>query len=419
VKSVVSGSRRVVVFDAVVVLIALGLSFSVSLSPSILKPYGGATFAVLAVVALSLVFRRRAPLTVVWIAVAVAAVLPAVEFLAPGTLVRSAGVSGPVLWWPPAAPFAAYSAMAFSPRRFAAWVPVVMLVVCVILVAPMLPQIGLEQHPQNLDPPYGIAYRSSLAIFGGALLGLYFGARGRLMLGLVERAERAERERHLLAERTRAEERARLAAEMHDVITHRVSLMVVQAGALGVTTHEEATRTAAEELRATGCQALAELRDAVGLLRRDASAATSPDPAAAPLPDLTSLITESKSVGIPVEVVEEGDRALASPVVGRTAYRVVQEALTNVRKHAPGARVRVSVRYRQDGVRLTIHNTPPTRAVDAMLTAAGSGVGLSGLRQRVELVNGTLEVGPSGDGGFCVDATLPTFLPTAGALEFT
>ena len=87
------------------------------------------------------------------------------------------------------------------------------------------------------------------------------------MLALTERAERAERERHLLAEQARAEERARLAGEMHDVVTHRVSLMVLQAGALRLTAADEATRQAAEELRTAGCQALDELRDLVGILR--------------------------------------------------------------------------------------------------------------------------------------------------------
>ena len=101
----------------------------------------------------------------------------------------------------------------------------------------------------------------------GPLLALYFAARQRLVHALRERAERAEREQHLLAEQARAEERARLAGEMHDVVTHRVSLMVLQAGALRMTAKDEATRQAAEELRAAGCQALDELRDLVGILR--------------------------------------------------------------------------------------------------------------------------------------------------------
>jgi signal transduction histidine kinase len=402
------------VFDAVVVVLALGLNVSIATGSSMLRPYGGVTFAVLACAALALLFRRQHPVAVAWISVAVAAALPAVELVAPGSLLHTTGVATPVLWWPPSAPFAAYAALAFSPRRRLAWTAVIMLAVATVALTPLLTRPGVMGGAGSIDPPFGIVYRGCLALFTGALLGLYFGARGRLMQSLIERAERAEREQHLLAERTRMEERERLAAEMHDVVVHRVSLMVVQAGALGVTTRDEATRVAADELRASGCLALAELRDAVGLLHRGANglAAHRTGAAAVPLPDLSALISESESVGVRVEVVDEGDPALASPVVGRTAYRVVQEALTNVRKHAPGAEVQVHLRYRPDGIRLTVRNTAPTGEVDTMLTEAGSGVGLWGLRQRVELVNGTLHAGPADDGGFCVEARLPTSVPT-------
>src|SRR5690606_26893097 len=149
-------------------------------------------------------------------------------------------------------------------------------------------------------------------------------------------------------ERARAEERARLASEMHDVVTHRVSLMVLQAGALGVTARDEETRVAAEELRSAGCQALDELRDLVGVLQAtpgeaEDSGAVGAGGSVATL-DLSHLVAESESVGASVELVEEGDAARMSPVVARTAYRIVQEALTNVRKHAPGADARVRVR---------------------------------------------------------------------------
>ncbi|MFD8378763.1 sensor histidine kinase [Streptomyces sp. NPDC059679] len=242
----------------------------------------------------------------------------------------------------------------------------------------------------------------------GPLLALYFDARRRLVRALVERAERAERERHLLAEQARAEERARLAGEMHDVVTHRVSLMVLQAGALGVTAPDEPTRQAAEELRTAGCQALEELRDLVGILRTAPEGDRTPSVAG-----FAGLVAESVAVGIPTELIEEGDPALASPVVGRTAYRVLREALTNVRKHAPGARVRVRVAYDNAQVRLTVHNTPPTGSPRSALAGTGSGLGIAQLRQRIELVHGTLRAGPCSDGGFSVEATLPAFVPTA------
>lgn len=241
----------------------------------------------------------------------------------------------------------------------------------------------------------------------GPLLALYIDARRRLVRALTERAERAERERHLLADQARAEERARLAGEMHDVVTHRVSLMVLQAGALRMTAPDEPTRRAAEELRTLGCQALDELRDLVGVLR------TAPDPDQAPsLADIPVLVAESNAVGVPTELIEEGDRTLASPLVGRTAYRVVREALTNVRKHAPGASVTVRVEYGETQVRVLIRNTKPTGRPAAMADT-GSGLGIASLRQRLEVVYGTLKAGRTQDGGFRVLATLPAYVPTA------
>src|SRR5262249_47075494 len=137
-----------------------------------------------------------------------------------------------------------------------------------------------------------------LRVAVGPLLALYFGARNRLAHALPERAERAEREQHLLAEQARAEERARLAGEMHDVVTHRVSLMVLQAGALRLTATDEATRQAAEELRAAGCQALDELRDLVGILHTAPDAAHPPTGEDEPVstPDFAALIAESTAV---------------------------------------------------------------------------------------------------------------------------
>ena len=200
------------------------------------------------------------------------------------------------------------------------------------------------------------------------------------------RAERAEQERHLLAEQARAEERARLAGEMHDVVTHRVSLMVLQAGALSITAPDGATRQAAEELRAAGCQALDELRDLVGILR------TAPGDDPAPTAGL-ALVAESAAVGGEAELVEDGDPALASPVVGRTVYRIAREALTNVRKHAPGARggpggllptqILVSVRNAAP---------PPSESPAGRQSAGRDGLrpGLANLRQRLELMHGSL-----------------------------
>jgi signal transduction histidine kinase len=255
-----------------------------------------------------------------------------------------------------------------------------------------------------------------LRVLLGPLVAISVVTRRRLVRALTERAERAEREQQLLAAQARAEERARLAGEMHDVVTHRVSLMVLQAGALRVTAPDEPTRKAAEELRAAGCRALDELRDLVGILRTTPDGGRTPQEAHPSTAELAMLAAESTAVGLATDLVEDGDPQLASPVVGRTVYRIVQEALTNARKHAPGARVRVRVRYDPANVRVTIRNTPPTRPVDAGLIGTGSGLGLAGLGRRVELVGGTLHAGPAPDGGFLVEATLPSYVPTAASV---
>jgi signal transduction histidine kinase len=265
------------------------------------------------------------------------------------------------------------------------------------------------------QPSAMVVIVGTLRIMLGPLVAIYVVTRRRLVQALTERAERAEREQQLLAEQARAEERARLAGEMHDVVTHRVSLMVLQAGALRVTAPDEPTRKAAEELRAAGCRALDELRDLVGILRTTPDGAQLPEEAHPSTAELAALAAESTAVGLPTELVEDGDPRLASPVVGRTVYRIVQEALTNAHKHAPGARVRVRVRYDPAEVRLEVGNTPPTRPVDAGLIGTGSGMGLASLRRRVELVGGTLHAGPTPDGGFCVEATLPAYVPTTAS----
>jgi signal transduction histidine kinase len=340
----------------------------------------------------SLAVRRRAPLTVV-------AILAAYS-LALALLISPAGLLTPAnsgtVWAPFGTVLAAYAPFFYQPNRRLAIVAVAVL--SIIVARPWQPSVTVIT----------VAIVRTAA---GPLLAMYYDARRRLVAALTERAERAEREQGLLAEQARAEERARLAGEMHDVVTHRVSLMVLQAGALRMTAADEATRQAAEELRAAGCLALDELRDLVGILRT----ADDEDPTPS-TPGLAALVAESTGVGTPAELAEDGDPALASPVVGRTAYRIVREALTNVRKHAPGARVTVRVSYAESGVRLTVRNTAPpepaSARADSALSATGSGLGIAGLRQRVELVHGTLRATGLPDGGFCLEATLPAYVPT-------
>ncbi|HEX6353430.1 sensor histidine kinase [Actinophytocola sp.] len=246
-----------------------------------------------------------------------------------------------------------------------------------------------------------------------ALATLYLHARKELLNSLRERAERAEREQLLLAEQARAEERRRLAEEMHDMVTHQLTLMVLQAGALGTGSADAGVRSAAETIRQTGTRAMAELRDLIGVLRNAGEARAAP-PTEPSTPDPRTLVDEARAAGETVSYVAHGAPGRISPTVQRTAYRVVQESLTNARKHAPGAEVTVTLSYRADGVTVRVTNGPASRAADDALAGSGSGVGLFGLAQRVELIGGTLRTGPRTGGGYQVDAILPAYVPTRG-----
>ncbi|GGT89424.1 sensor histidine kinase [Streptomyces violascens] len=348
-----------------------------------------------ALACLSLVARRRAPLTVV--AVLGAFTLALTLLISPAHALTPANPGN--VWAPFSTALAAYGPLFYGKNARNRRTAFLALGIFTLIVA------------RAWEPSLTVITIGLLRTAVGPLLALYFDARRRLVCALTERAERAERERYLLAEQACAEERARLAGEMHDVVTHRVSLMVLQAGALRVTASDEATRRAAEELRAAGCQALEELRDLVGILR------TAPEDDPTPsLDGFAALVAESTAAGVPVELAERGDRSLASPVVGRTAYRTVREALTNVHKHAPGARVTVEVEYDETRVRVAVRNTRPSGGPNSELVRTGSGLGIAGLRQRIELVHGSLRAGPEPDGGFCVEAVLPAFVPTAESM---
>jgi signal transduction histidine kinase len=339
----------------------------------------------------SLVVRRRAPMLV--IAILTGFTLLISELILPAGALTPAHAGN--LWAPYGTCLAAYGPFYYGKDRRAAFGAVGVMTIIAARV---------------WDPSAAVITIAVLRTAVGPLLALYVSARGEMLRALRDRAERAERERYLLAEQARAEERARLAGEMHDVVTHQVSLMVLQAGALGITATDQATRQAAEELRAAGVQALAELRDLVGILR------TAPEDDQAPAASaLAELVAESTAVGTPAELTERGDPALASPVVGRTVHRIVREALTNVRKHAPGAQVAVQVSYDESQVRVSVRNTAAAVPPDGRLAATGSGLGLASLRQRIEVVHGTLRAGGTPDGGFCLEATMPSYVPTTGA----
>jgi signal transduction histidine kinase len=235
-------------------------------------------------------------------------------------------------------------------------------------------------------------------------IGLWVDARRQLLAGLRDRAERLEREQVARAEEARAHERARIAREMHDVVAHRVSLMVLHAGVLEVRAGDEPTAEEASLIRTTGREALANLREVLGVLRSPAGSGG--DSGLVPPPvlvDLDNLLDQSRTVGIRVERTEEGMPRRLPVLVEQTAYRVVQEAMTNVHKHAAGADTEVGLRYLPDSFEVRVCNRPNGAAVESL---PDSGLGLVGLRERVEVVGGRLDAEPTSDGGFVVRARL-------------
>lgn len=355
----------------------------------------------------TLLWRRTHPLAVLWAATATGTAA-IVLTLVTGPLF-SADTASALAWFPPTAPFAAYAAALHTPpdRRF--WLPFAALVGVCLLAA----------DPTGIS---GTGVRTVLFVDLAAAVALYLSTHRRLVEALRERARRAENEQHLLARQARADERARLASEMHDIVTHRVSLIVLQAGALRVSAPDESVRTAAEELRATGHRALSELRDLTGVLSQGHDPSNLSDPSDPdglgdlPAPGLSDpdphqLVEDTRRTGTTADLHTRGDPALASPLVAATLHRLVQESLTNVHKHAPGARVRVRVHYAPTAVRVSVTNTAPTRTPDPELVSSGSGRGLAGLRRRVELLGGLLSADPTPEGGFEVSAQLPAHVP--------
>ncbi|MFI6578309.1 sensor histidine kinase [Nocardiopsis sp. NPDC050513] len=233
--------------------------------------------------------------------------------------------------------------------------------------------------------------------------GLWVGTRRQLIDRLQERAERLEREQHLMAEHAITAERTRIAREMHDVVAHRVSLMVLHAGGLEVSAEDPRTVEAAGLIRTTGREALAELRSILGVLRDESGAAapTAPQPG---LSDLDRLLGEWREAGMAVDRVEPAPLGELPPTVQRTAYRVVQEGLTNAAKHARGARVTLELRRQGSTLEVEVANGPATTAAPP---PPRSGYGLAGVRERVALAGGSLTAGPRFDGGWRLSVVLP------------
>ncbi|MFJ3858785.1 sensor histidine kinase [Streptomyces sp. NPDC090085] len=368
------------------------------------------------VVGATLVLRRRWPIAVVLVGIAVA---PAEM----GFLLSVAGM---------------YTlASSEVPRR------IIAALASMSLVATFVVMYVKTRGDVEADPTLVLALSVFVAValtVPPMLLGLYIGARRRLMESLQERADSLERELSLLADRAeeraewaRTEERTRIAREMHDVVAHRVSLMVVHAAAVEAVAVKDPARAAknAALVGDMGRQALTELREMLGVLR------AAPKPVAAvaavaangsveavvrvvpaavaagaedgpSLAELEALVGQSRAAGMAVEVVVHGAGGGGgyAAEVEQTAYRVVQEALTNCHKHAPGARVVVRLAHREGEVAMQVENGPSEGPVAGVGLPSG-GNGLVGMRERVLGLGGVFVSGPTDAGGFRVSAVLP------------
>jgi len=271
--------------------------------------------------------------------------------------------------------------------------------------------VGMFVLPDNAPTEYG-AQRLVFAVLivgGPATLGLLLRAYQQLSQQLAELTARRERERDLVTRTVLAQERTRLAREMHDVVSHQVSLIAVQAGALRMTAADQATRATASTLRTLAAKTLTELREMVAVLR-DADHPTSEIAPQPRMSDLPRLVRDS-GTGAVLLADSVLDLDLPEPTE-RAVYRTVQEALTNVRKHATGAAVTVELDGDAEGLRIHVRNGPPPAATGPLLVRAdslpGGGHGLIGLRERAELLGGGITHRHTSDGGFELIAKLPT-----------
>ena len=314
-----------------------------------------------------------------------------------------AGLAGG-LGWAPA--LVALYALGRRARTFLGAAPWLALPL-VAAVGPVFATQDLPWHEGALTVAYVVSNLTAPVV-----VGLLVGTRARLQRSLAELDRARESALAARSDAARAEERARIGREIHDAVGHHVTLIAVGAAALAASTREDHTRAAAEQLRLLAGRSLAEVRTALGLA---AGAPSVPAPAEQAGADgIARLVADWRAAGLAVELADDGRAADVRPAVGRAAYRVVQEALTNAARHAPGATVRVEVAGEDDALRVRVVNTSATGPVRG---ADGGGTGLVGLRERVVAAGGRLRTGPRADGGFTVDARFPLEPVPGGTAE--
>jgi signal transduction histidine kinase len=262
---------------------------------------------------------------------------------------------------------------------------------------------GMEYQYPRSDLLLTVIYATMTAA-APIFLGRLVHAHQELALRLEDIRAAREHERLLDAQAALARERNQLAREMHDVVSHQVSLVAVQAGAIGVSTTDPGTKAAAGNIRKLSVDTLDELRHMVNLLRASGSRTTglTPQPT---LSDLDRLIAGS---GIEARLTGAAPEGIDT-AVQRTIYRTIQESLTNIRKHAPGGTATIAFAHDDTDLTVTVTNTPPTRPA---LALPGAHHGLVGIQERAALLGGTVKAAPTAGGGFRLELRLPRTNPS-------
>jgi signal transduction histidine kinase len=273
-------------------------------------------------------------------------------------------------------------------------------IVLVGVVALTAAQAYFALYPQSNENPYLVQLTVNVSVIAAALaFGMYIGSRRELLWTLRERAVRAESEQELRVAQARSHERALIAREMHDVLAHRISQVSMHAGALAYRNNltPDEVRESAGVIQQKSHEALTDLRQVLGVLR-DGSGGQVLDAPQPTFRDVPALVREAESSGMRVQYVDEVRSDAEVPAAaGRTIYRIVQEGLTNVRKHAPGVLTTVRIEgSEQEGIDVTVSNALPSLASSVSAGTVGSGtpgsgLGLVGLAERTGLAGGRLE----------------------------
>ena len=327
------------------------------------------------VAAAGLLLRRRAP----WVSVILAL---------PGLVFGCASI---------AAVIALYSLAVQRPRRLVLGGAIVVMFVAHVIGATW------AEAPQH---PVGLLTTAAMFALAPAAVGVLVATRCQLVDSLAALSDAHEEQRQRAATEAVRHERELLAREMHDVVSHQVSLMAVQAGALQVRAGDEASRTGARTIRQLCVTTLEELRTMLTVLRSGDRSA----PQTAPQPCLSDIAALAKASGLDVTVDLELPEDLPAPAQ-RAVYRTIQEALTNARKHAPGATVRVSGHVADGELEVQVRNSAPHMPA---LGLPGSKLGLVGLSERAHILGGSVTSGETADGGYETTLRVPVEVVTRG-----